>query len=112
MSRVPEEYNAVVPCICRKRTCAECSDRWTRTCSHCLRRFVFQAGKTHSASRCSSNCAAHNQTLDLLETRLKDVEQRFAEYLEKHTHIATVMAPLHEDKALEAITSLEAFWLE
>lgn len=75
---------------------------------------MFQAGKTHSASRCSSNCATHNQTLDLLEARLRDVEQRFTEYLAQHTHIATVMAPLPEDDdgALEAIASLESFWWE
>lgn len=103
MSRRAEQYKAVVPCICRKRTCAECSARWTRTCSHCLRRFVFQAGKPYPVSRCSANCAPHNQTLDLLEARLADVERRFADYLANNVHIATVMPQPFDDAVVDVV---------
>ena len=90
MSRRAEKHKATAPCICRKATCTECAHHGTRTCRMCLRKFVFRLGQSQSTSRCSPDCGTHNETLDLLAARLREVERRFVEYMEKNTHIGTV----------------------
>lgn len=54
-------------------------------------------GQPHATSRCSANCLPHNQTLDLLEKRLAEVEAQVYSYLERNTHIATVLNEEQEE---------------
>lgn len=99
-SALAVQDRAVAPCICRKRNCAECSQKGLRTCAVCLRVFMYRAGQPFPTTRCSADCAPHNETMDVLEKRLEEATERFEEAMRRNAHLGAVMQQ-EEDEWLE-----------